>query len=64
MAKKSLKEICPKAFEPIKSEGYKPSAYTSEERYQMFAERKIVAPTPHKNKKAYTRKSKHQKKDW
>ena len=65
MAKnKNLKAVCPKAFEPIAKE-YKPSAYTSEERYQMFVERKSVVPAPTKNKKGYDRKRERQKKfDW
>lgn len=61
MAKKNLKKICPKAFAPIAKE-YKPSAYSEEERYKMFVERKVVAPKPHVDKTKYNRKKARQNK--
>lgn len=35
--------------------------YTEEEKYGLFVEGKVKVPSPHKNKKAYTRKEKHKK---
>ena len=35
--------------------------YTEEEKYALYVERKINIPTPHKNKKKYTRKGKKQR---
>ncbi len=55
MNKNNLKRLYPKAFAPIKVEREK-SSYTQEEKYKLFAERQIVVPAPHKNKKRYDRK--------
>lgn len=43
----------------IKKDLKKITAYSSEEKYKLFVERKIKTPTPQKNKKKYTRKRKH-----